>query len=106
MTSQSTDIENEALLPESKAVLGHGQREDAWTVGQTSWELRASVPHHPQKGNQLFFSAHSELDSVPSSNLPTSHVPISIKTPPFSSLLNRNLDVCLAPPSLSPPIAH
>lgn len=52
-TSQSTDIESEALHPECRAVLEHGEGEDACSTGQTSWELRASVPHHPQKRKQL-----------------------------------------------------
>lgn len=54
--------------------------------------------------SSLFSTFRARLHPLPP-NLPTS-CSISVKAPPFTSLLNKNLDNSWAPPSPSPFTAH
>ena len=90
-TSQSTDIKCEVLLPESQAVLDHGEGEDACSSASSEPLCPPSSERQP--------AVCSDLDSAPLLHLVTSHVPVSVKAPPFPGLLSRSVDISLALPS-------
>lgn len=90
-TSQSTDIEREVLLPESRAVLDHGEGKDACSSGSSEPLCPPSSERQP--------AVCADLDPALLLHPLTSHFPVSVKALPFPGLLSRSLDISLALPS-------